>query len=130
MIDGSNRLRNLLGATAWAYGASSVALALLLSAWWGTAHHGPRGGSSLGGPLDLLAITGFTFFALGLAAVPRKNFRFGKHRGRVSVVSDRDDPHRMARWGIVAGLALALLIVAVPGPPLAHWLQAQGLVSR
>ncbi|MEP9358480.1 hypothetical protein [Sphingomonas sp. KR3-1] len=130
MTDGLNRLRNLLSATAWAYGASSAALALLLSLWWGTAHHRPGGGSSLGGPLDLLAITGFAFAALGLAAVPRRNFRLGKRRDRASVVSDPDDPHRMARWGIAAGPALALLIVAVPGPPLAHWLQAHGMISR
>ena len=119
MTERTNKLRNFLGAMLLAYGGSGFALGILLPSLLGEV-----------GRLALLA-TAVPSALFGMAMLPRTNYRLAKQRsgkriGMVRVFSDPDDPHRMKRWGVPAGIALALLAVTIIDPPLVHWLQAQG----
>ncbi len=110
-----NKLRNFLGAMLLAYGGSGLALGILVPPLLGEL-----------GRLALMA-TAVPSALFGMAMLPRTNYRLGKQRsgkriGTVRVFSDPDDPHRMKRWGMPAGIVLAMLAVTIIGPLFVHWL--------
>jgi hypothetical protein len=79
----------------------------------------------------LLFCTSIPLGAMGGYILPRcqKWVVRGDHL-QVSSTVDWDDPQRVTRWGALAGLSFALLVVFVLAPPAIAWLNRIGFVAN
>jgi hypothetical protein len=146
MGERANRLRNILGAALAWHGWTGMMAGLFLSGPWyedAPTHPDPAHGATLlrsnhGSDIyltafqstahALLLLGGTALFAAGFVLLPKANPQ--ARTGFLSFFTgwEFDDPHRMARWGAAAGVALTLVMLVGWGPPLVRWLNATGVV--
>ena len=132
-------IRIVLASVLVSLGVTNFYFFWLLDTWWST--HGPKVPDPIHGFIILHEMKGYIayfsvyqhaairllFYAsipicfIGMLIVPRKwdivsNGRIGNHPSYVV-----DDPLKLSRWGAAMGIALALLIYFLIGPPFVIW---------
>lgn len=78
--------------------------------------------------LWLLFYPSILFMALSSYLLPKRNWVVRKTRFSIGSTFDWDDPHKLSRWGVVAGACSALVILFVVSPPVIVWLNRAGFV--
>jgi hypothetical protein len=77
----------------------------------------------------LLFLTSIPLFFVGTAIIPKKNVKV--LRGPWLSISSRwdpDDPEKVGRWGMLAGMLSTPALVFGAGPVLVRWLNSLGVV--
>lgn len=131
-----NAALNALGGFFGGYGFTAlVCFFVLLRTWASAAPHTPDPSRGLIFPHNehgwitylsgfqatsswLLFYTSMFFAALGWYLRPKRNWVVRKTRFSIGSTFDRDDPHKLSRWGMLAGACSALVILVVVHHPL------------
>jgi hypothetical protein len=141
-----NAALNTLGGFFGGYGITAiVCFFVLVRTWASAAPHTPDPSGGLiyphnehgwitylsgfqGTSLWLLFYTSFPFAALGWYLLPKRNWVVRKTRFSIGSTLDWDDPHKLSRWGMLAGACSALVIFFMVAPPVIIWLNRAGFV--
>ncbi len=141
-----NKIRNWLGGFLVAYGGLAFLCFAILAELWMLATpmtpdavhgyvyaHNEHGRVSYFTAFEatscaLLLATSIPLVFVGAIILPKKNVVVRRGFLGASATWDEDDPKRVYRWGLAAGVLAMPIIVFLIGPVVVEWLNAHGVM--
>nr|WIE90059.1 hypothetical protein P9270_021235 [Mesorhizobium sp. WSM4875] len=78
----------------------------------------------------LLFLTSIPIALVGGHIRPKRNWNVVASRFGIRSTYEADDPRRVGRWGFLAGVCFAPVVIVVAAPPLVRWLNGIGFVAN